>query len=96
MSFAGPWRRDEQSANGDLSTIRAAAASKTERSAAIQAMEDEAHRLKDEAKTGHGGVRPSIQDPFWKQAGPKWQHIGLVWDWFALAWAGRTPYQLRR
>jgi hypothetical protein len=56
VSFEGPWRSDEESAKGDLSTIRAAAASKTERSAAIQAMEDEAERLKDEAKAGHGGV----------------------------------------
>jgi hypothetical protein len=58
VSFEGPWRSDEQSAKGDLSTIRAAAASKTERSAAIQAMEQEADRLKDEAKTeaSEGGI----------------------------------------
>jgi hypothetical protein len=63
VSFVGPWRSDEQSANGDLSTIRAAGARKTERSAAIQAMEDEADRIKDEAKTGHGGVNLSIKIP---------------------------------
>ena len=45
VSFEGPWRSDEESAKGDLSTIRAAAASKTERSAAIHAMEDEADSL---------------------------------------------------
>ena len=58
VRFEGPWRSDEQRAKGDLSTIRAAGASKTERSAAVQAMEQEADRLKDEAKTeaSEGGI----------------------------------------